>query len=206
MNIFELDEKTRGYINEINKDINNKQKKIFEILLKINESIKSGKDSKEKRDEMFKDIEMLKNQIKENTLRINEVISNPSTIFSGVSDETLYNKERQYKKEEEIILKEEVNKAINELTDALKEVNKKDKIEYKKYDKKLRKYKLGNISGNTDEELNDVENDTNQDEYTEVEESEHKDNQLMVIEEDDEQSVMKKIKTMFSKIKELIMS
>ncbi len=191
-----MDIKTRNYITEINKEIDKKQKRIFSVLLKITQGIKDGTLSKEKEEELFNEISILKTQIKDNSNRIKEVKNNPELIFDGItSDFSLYGSEPG--NDEDKINSEELLNTIDELTKSLQNVSSADKSDSLNINEKNnynRKSRLGNLEYNEEEgngSVFPVENDN----------SSGKNNELISIETN---SFSYKIKRLFVKFENLL--
>lgn len=75
MNYYKYDEEKLEEIKSINEKITKDQQEIFDILLRISQSFSDDKYSKEKRNELFNQVDLLKQNIKEYTEQIKEIKS-----------------------------------------------------------------------------------------------------------------------------------
>lgn len=75
MNYYKYDEEKLEEIKSINEKITKDQQEIFDILLRISQSFSDDKYSKEKRNELFNQVDILKQNIKEYTEKIKEIKS-----------------------------------------------------------------------------------------------------------------------------------
>lgn len=73
MSYYKYDKKTLEKIREINDKISKDQQQIFDILLKISQSFADESFSKEKRNELFNQVDILKQNIKDYNEKLKEI-------------------------------------------------------------------------------------------------------------------------------------
>lgn len=117
---YKFDDKKSKKVKELNSKISEKQKQIFDILLKISKSFSDDNITKKERKELFDQVDILKSKIKEYNKELKEITSSED---SDIEEE---NNIQDNINKDEIINEdnEEIEQTITELEDNLKELNK----------------------------------------------------------------------------------
>lgn len=173
---YKYDKEKSDKIKEINKNITETQKQIFDTLLKISKSFSDEKITKKERNESFKEVDNLKNKIKEYNKELKKI-----SVIDNINDDKLlkdFNNGKEDKENEKNKVNEEIESTITELEDTLKQLDKNKNVSKVKYEN----------TGITED--------------TKTSGRKKARTQLVVVEEDD--SLSGKIKGFFTKLKSMI--
>lgn len=138
MDYYKYDKEKLEEIKSVNEKISKDQQQIFDILLKISQSFSDENFSKEKRNELFSKVDILKQNIKDYNEKLKEIKSEEyvSNKKESIKDKSLVETAEQVEKLEK--KNDEFVDTAQKLEDTLKEneIVKEEKKEIKKIEEK----------------------------------------------------------------------